>query len=309
MSKDIVSGITATCLIFAVSAYLPIVGFFCALLIPVPVLFYRTKLGRTNGMIVPVATLVIMFAVIGRVSVDMLVFSELMLLGFLLAELFFLDLTVEKTVIVAGGTVLATAAGLLFFYSVVSGTGVFALVSAYVTKNLELTLKLYENMGVSQESLRTLSDSMEQIRFVLIRIIPAFAVVSTLFVSWTSLLIARPILENRRLFYPSFGRLSLWKAPEHLVWGVIGCGLMLLLTDRGIKLVGLNGLLILMTIYFFQGIAVISYIFQKRNVPRPLRILAYSLIGLQQMALLLVIGCGFFDMWFDFRKLKAGKPE
>jgi len=267
MSKDIVSGIAITSLIFAVSLYMPIIGFFCALFIPLPVLFYRAKLGRANGAIVPVATIIVMVAVIGRISVDVLVFSELMLLGFLLSELFEFNLSVGQTVLYACGIVLLTAAGGLLFYSSISGTGMTALVSAYVAKNLELTLTLYQNMGVSPEHIRMISDSMVHIHYVLVRIIPAFAIVSALFVSWTNLLMARPILESRNLFYPPFGRLNLWKAPDHLVWGVIGCGLILLVSTKGMKMIGLNGLLVLMTIYFFQGIAIISFFFEKKIFP------------------------------------------
>lgn len=309
MSRDIVSGIAITCLIFAASVYIPIIGFFCALLIPLPVLFYRAKLGRTNGMIVPVGTLVAMVVFSGRVSVDTMVFTELMLLGFLLGEGFEWNLPVELTVLFVSGTVLLTAAGGLLFYGVISDTGVAALISGYVAKNLELTLGLYRDMGVSEESIRMFSDSMEHIRYVLIRVIPSFAVISALFVSWTSLLMIRPILESRSLFYPAFGRLNLWKAPDHLVWGVIGCGLILLVSDKGMKMIGLNGLLIFMTVYFFQGIAVVSFFFQKKNFPRMLRVFLYSLIALQQMALFLVIGCGFFDIWLNFRKLNTEKQN
>ena len=305
MSKDIVSGIAITILIFAVAVYMPIIGFFCALFIPLPVLFYRTKLGRAYGAIIPAATVVIMVSVIGKISVDVLVFSELMLLGFMLSELFELNLTLEKTVLYACGVVLLAAFGCLFFYSGIASTGMTDLITAYVAKNLELTLTLYQSMGVSEESIRMISDSIEHIQYVLVRIIPAFSVISTLFISWATLLCARPILRSRGLFYPAFGPLNQWKAPEQLVWGAIGCGLILLVASGGVKIIGLNGLLILMTVYFFQGIAVTSFFFEKKKFPRMLRVFLYSLIGLQQIVLLIVIGLGFFDIWLNFRKLDA----
>jgi uncharacterized protein YybS (DUF2232 family) len=73
------------------------------------------------------------------------------------------------------------------------------------------------------------------------------------------------------------------------------------------KLFGLNILLIAMTIYFFQGMGIVSFFFEKKKVPRFFKILLYSLIALQQLALLAVIGMGLFDMWFNFRKLKKIK--
>ena len=64
-----------------------------------------------------------------------------------------------------------------------------------------------------------------------------------------------------------------------------------------------NGLLILLTVYFFQGIAIVSYFFEKKRFPRLLRLLLYSLIAVQQILLLFVIGLGIFDMWLNFRKI------
>ena len=88
-----------------------------------------------------------------------------------------------------------------------------------------------------------------------------------------------------------------------LVWLVIGCGLLLLVPSRGVKMIGLNGLFFLLTLYFFQGMAIVSYFFEKKRFPRGLRIFLYSLIALQQIVLLVVIGLGFFDVWLNFRKL------
>ena len=199
----------------------------------------------------------------------------------------------------------------MLFYSNMSDKGIYALVAEYVSINLKLTLELYENMGVSQESIHMISNSLENIEYVLIRIIPALIVAAIFFVSWTNLLLAKPIFKSRELFYPSFGSLKLWKAPEFLVWGIIGCGLLLLLPDKTFKIFGLNGLLILITIYFFQGIAIVSFYFEKKRFPRGLKFFLYSLIALQQAILLVIIGLGFFDMWLNFRKLEPNldKPE
>lgn len=302
--KDILSGTAITILIFVVSVYMPIIGFFCALFIPLPTLFYRSKLGRRNGAIVPIITIILMVAILGRISIDLLFFIELLLLGFVLSELIELDLSIEKTILFACSSVIVTGIVSLIFYSNLSDKGIYALVSEYVTKNLELTLELYKNMGVSQDSIQMISNSMQNIQYVLVRMIPALVIASTFFVSWTSLLVSKPLLLNRDLFYPAFGSLNLWKAPESLVWTIIGCGLLLLLPSKPFKIIGLNGILILMTIYFFQGIAIVSFYFEKKRFPRILRFILYSLIALQQIILLVVIGIGFFDMWLNFRKLE-----
>jgi len=310
ISKDIISGIAVTSLIFVISVYIPIIGFFCALFIPLPTLIYRSKLGRTPGTIIPVIAIIIMAVILGGISIDILFFFELLLLGFVLSELLELNLSIEKTILYACGSVIITGTICLLFYSNIAKKEIFTLVSEYVSKNLELTLSLYENMGMKQESIQMISTSLENIKYVFIRIIPALVVVSTLFISWINLLLSKSIFKNWNLFYPDFGSLKLWKAPELLVWIIIGCGILLLFSNKTFKILGLNGLLILITVYFFQGIAIVSFYFEKKKLPRLLRFFLYGLIALQQIVLLVVIGLGFFDMWLNFRKLEhsPGKP-
>ena len=302
ISKDILAGISITCLILAVSVYMPIFGFFCSMFIPLPILFYRSKLGRQSGVIIPIAAIIIMVMIFGKFSIDILFFAELMLLGFALSEMIEIDLTIEKTILFACAAVLATGLVGLIFYSSVTQKGIVFLTSEYVGKNLQLTLALYKNMGVSEDNIEMISNSLVHIQYVLVRIIPSLVFASTLFVAWTSLLLARSMLKAKGLFFPDFGTLNLWKPPEFLVWGVIGSGLMLLVPNSVLKLFGLNGLITLMAVYFFAGIAIVSYYFEKKRFPRMLRFFLYSLVALQQFVLILVIGLGFFDIWLNFRK-------
>ena len=309
ISKDIISGIAIIGLIFTASTYLPIIGFFFSLFIPLPILFYRSKLGRTTGIIVYILSIIIMIVMTGSISLDIFFFAELLLLGFVLSELFEMRLSIDKTISYACASVLITVIVILFFYSNLSNTGIYTLASEYISRNLELTMAMYESLGVPEESIHVISNSMEKIHYVLIRIIPAMLISLTLFVSWTSLLIAKPLLKAKNIFFPDFDSLKLWKAPEFMVWLFIGCGVMLILPDNSFKILGLNGLIILMTIYFFQGIAIVSFYFEKKNVPRIFRIFLYSVLALQQLVLLSVIGLGFFDMWLNFRKLGIKKES
>jgi uncharacterized protein YybS (DUF2232 family) len=65
----------------------------------------------------------------------------------------------------------------------------------------------------------------------------------------------------------------------------------------------------MMAIYFFQGIAIVSFYFEKKRFPKILRGILYGLIALQQLVLLLVIAAGLFDVWIDFRRMKKGTNQ
>lgn len=306
MAKDIVNGVLITSLIFFVSVFIPIIGFFGALFIPLPILFYRLKLGRKNGAIVPVISGSILYIVIGGMSADVLFFGELLLIGFMLAELIELNYSIDKIMLYATGTVLISGFMGLVFYSVLSGEGIYAVVSDYVSNNLDLTMVLYRNMGMSEENIHLIDRFLAELQPLIVQILPAMVTASTLFVAWTNILIARPVLKRRLLACPDFGPLNMWKAPEYLVWGVIACGVALFLPGSAINAIGQNGLLILMTVYFFQGIAIVSFYFEKKRFPRFIRFFLYTLIAVQHLILLAVIGLGFFDMWVNFRR--SDKP-
>ena len=306
MAKDIVNGVLITSLIFFVSVFIPIAGFFGALIIPLPILYYRLKLGRKNGAFVPLISGSILYIAIGAASADVLFFVELLLIGFILGELFEVKYSIEKTILYTTGAVLFSGLMGLIIYGVLSGQGIYAIVSEYVAKNLELTMVLYQSMGMSEENVHLIDRFLSDIQPLIVQIIPAMVTASTLFVAWTNVLIARSVLKRRSLSYPDFGPLNMWKAPEYLVWGVIGCGLALFLPETTINAIGQNGLLILMTVYFFQGIAIVSFYFEKKRLPRFVRFFLYTLIAVQHLILLAVIGLGFFDMWVNFRR--SGKP-
>jgi uncharacterized protein YybS (DUF2232 family) len=307
--KDVVFGTAITISLFVITLQSPFFGFVCTVCIPLPTLFYRIKLGRKTGILVPAVALGSLMLLLGGVSVDGLYFFELVLTGFVLGELFERNLSVEKTLILTSAAVIVAGLGVLLVFSRAAGTDVGTLVAGYIKINLESTVALYESMGVSEENIRLITDSADRIVYVLVRIAPAMAAAFALFVAWASLLLARPLFKRRNLIYPAFGKLNRWRAPDALVWPVIGCGAMLLIPDGGVKLVGVNGLMILMTVYFFQGIAIVSYYFDKKRFPRVLRVFLYALIALQQMVLLAVIGLGFFDVWVNFRKLGVVNNE
>ena len=126
----------------------------------------------------------------------------MLFLGFLLSELFEMNLSVEKTVLYACGGVLLTGVVGLVLYSNMSATGIYSLVSAYIAQNLEMTVALYRSMGASEEFINKFSNSLDQIQYGLIRIIPAMVTASFLMVTWSNLLMARPLLKRWGLFFP-----------------------------------------------------------------------------------------------------------
>jgi len=212
----------------------------------------------------------------------------------------------EQMVSAVCGAVFGAAAVGLWVFGLFTGRGFMGTLAAGVRHNLELTLSLYREMGLSPDQIQFLEDSMDVIQQVMVGMMPALVIGSALMAVWVSFLSARVLFRRWGLPVPDYGPLDHWKAPELLVWPVIACGILLLVPSLAAKTVGLNGLVVLMLVYFFQGMAIIAYFFRKKQIPRIARIVLYALIALQQVVMLGVVAVGFFDTWFNFRKI--GKP-
>ena len=259
MLKDIANGVLITSLIFVVSILIPVLGFFCTLFIPLPTLYYRIKLGRTTSAIIPVLGFIIMVVVMQGFSMDVIFLAELLLVGFILGELLASRFSIGKTMLYACSAVLMSGIISLFVYGIASGKDLISMLSQYVAQNIELSLVLYQSLGMSEENLRLIQDSLDKIQYILVGIIPGLTISSTLLVIWINILLSKVLLKGRFAYHPDYEKLNQWQAPDYLIWALIGCGLLILLPASATRMIGLNVLLIMMTIYFFQGMAIVSF--------------------------------------------------
>jgi len=95
-----------------------------------------------------------------------------------------------------------------------------------------------------------------------------------------------------------------------LVWIVILSGFALLLPVQQLQIIAMNALVVLGTIYLLQGLAIITFYFERWRLPRILQAIFYGFLVLQQFASLGAVLLGFFDIWFDFRRLsKKAAPS
>ncbi|MBF0398268.1 MAG: YybS family protein [Desulfobacterales bacterium] len=301
--KEIPSGIIITVLLFAVSIYLPILGFIISFLIPLPILYYRSKLGRNAVVLISIGSIFIGSFFSGGVSADIGFFIVLMAIGFSLGEAIDKKFSIEKTIGYACLTIILLVIAILVLYSGIFNKDIVTLISEHIEQNLKLTLVMYKGMGMPQEHIDLLSNSLDKIQYILLRIIPALFIASTCLVTWLSLILIKPIFLKKGLYYPEFGELKSWKAPEQIIWVLIGCGVSLIIPELFLNILGLNGLIVLFTIYFFQGIAIVSFYFDKHKFPILLKVILYSFIVINHLLLLFVIGVGIFDMWLNFRKI------
>jgi uncharacterized protein YybS (DUF2232 family) len=98
-----------------------------------------------------------------------------------------------------------------------------------------------------------------------------------------------------------------WKAPESLVWLLIAAGFTVAFVDGFAGTFALNLLVILLPVYFLQGLAVIDCFFRRKAFSPIFRAIGYLLLTLINPLPMVVTGIGVFDMWADFRKPREPK--
>ncbi len=304
-SKEIISGIAINIILVAISLFSPVLAVLCPFFIPLSVLFYRIKLGRYACLAMLFVTIAMLCFFFGNLSFGLFFFGGLFLTGFFLGEFILMNMPVEKVIFYVCASMAVAVIFCMMAFSLITGNDIVNLISEHIAMSLNEVINIYHDIGISQENIEIVEASFEKVQYILVSIMPAVFLCFVVSVSWITLLFARILFKKKKLFFPEFGKLNCWRAPDYCVWFVIGCGLIFFLPDNGLKIVALNMILILMTVYFLQGIAIVSFYFEKRKVLRSVRYFLYFILAVQQLATILVVFLGFIDIWVDFRKLKA----
>ncbi len=148
----------------------------------------------------------------------------------------------------------------------------------------------------------------EQIRNsirLLISLLPGITFGSLLFMSSLNALMLKKRVEKRGFAISSWPPFSMWRSKEWLVWIVIGAGFLALVHGT----TGLNILIALGVLYLLQGLAIYFYFAQKWGFHPWLKFFGALLILFQQYFTVIVALIGFFDVWFDFRKIATREVQ
>jgi len=286
----------ACALPFFLSGVLFITGIF-AVFAPVPLLLLSGHKDRKRLWLAVVINSAVVLIAGGRTS---LVFFGIFVLTMAISLPVFLRRcrSVERA---AACTLLAMAAGWLLM--AVSYAVVYKANPVTGAREQVARLVDYLSQSVSSEMRSQISSGadLEEWKKSLITEVPSAIAVFSLVLVWTSIviMIRLDIGRIRERFKISDEYLRRWKAPEYLVWPTIASGVLLLFKAGAATDVATNIFKFLMAVYAIQGVSVLSHAFEVWNIRGLLRSIGYLLAVFIMMPLLL--GLGFFDLWFDFR--------
>jgi len=295
-------GVVGSFVLFAFYLVIPPLGIFSGILAPFPAAYDRLVHGRIASLIVILGATTAITALFG-VFAGGLYLGMCGMTGFLMPELLLRGVSGSRALF------WTTAANLLVFtvgfiaYSAVSGINLQGLISAEISSSLKQAVALYEKGGVTGEELELIKRSMSTAADLLQRLYPALVTVMLVVIAGVNLVLLRKSTAKSALNL-AIDDFSTFRNPDLLVWILIAAGSSLLLPVSPVTTPLLNLLLIVIMLYFFQGMAVISALFTKHSVSNLLRILLYIMLIIQPYLLALVAGIGLFDLWVDFRTPK-----
>lgn len=298
-------GVLATLALQLAPAVLGPTGVMLNLLVPFPAAFALLRAGVSVGLGIVVLTTVGIWQLgtPAGAGLYLLQFGSVsLLLGILLQRGWAWDRAAAATL---AGSLLLTA-GMIGGLAVQQGGTPEDLVNRYIAAEIESLQEVYREAEVPEERAAEFRNLIERTGEFLQKAWAGLAVAVTGALLLLQVLLLNAFKAGRyAIAGPPF---RLWKAPEPLIWPLIAAGFGTVFGTGAIELIALNCLVVLLPVYFLQGLAVISYFFWKKNFSPLLRTLGYFLIAVINPQLpLLVAGMGIFDLWIDFRKPRIKK--
>ncbi|MEA3222882.1 MAG: DUF2232 domain-containing protein [Thermodesulfobacteriota bacterium] len=168
----------------------------------------------------------------------------------------------------------------------------FAIITQGVHSMMDQIALVYDQV-LSTEQLLEFKMNRPNLENKITGLFPALLSTGLSFVAWTNLLIVASIKKIR---------LRQWQNPYWLVYIFICACVMILLPFDNFSIVGGNLLIILCVAYFFHGMSIVGYFLHSMGWGYFIKGFIYILILSQIYIMIVVVGFGLFDTWFDFRK-------
>lgn len=292
-----------TFFVFSV-AFIPFLGSFCLILFPM-ILFV---LGTINGEVKTAMAffisclLLLILSLLLHQGNPLLPIVTMGLSGLFMARIATRNKSVEKVIAYPALLIIAAICFYFIYSSFEQSVHPWQFIQKYVASIIDANIKLYSQLPLAKENIDFIKDNQQGIIIAFTRIFPSLIVIITVFIVWMNVLIGKYFLSKAGIPRSNLTILASWKTPDFFIWiFIISSGLNFVPHDD-INFLALNLFLVICFIYLLQGLAIISFIFQSKNVPVFFRFLFYFFIAIQQFLMIPIAIAGLFDIWVDFRK-------
>lgn len=302
-TKDVLRGTLYSLLIIFVMYAIPLIGVFAWTILPLPVLFYRLKTGRNGAGILMTVCLVVLTVLTKNIMFSMLYFGSLLMTGFLLGEFIEKHLSIGKTLSLTCFGLLGALLLFLFIHASAQGYGIEQFISGYVSRFQNLSNELITQSKQLYPDANLDLALYNKVSQLFMITLPGMLFSTYLMTALFNIILIRKLLKKHNIIVQSIENLTLWKSPDFMVFVLIILSALSFLPIQGLHITLINCLIVLLTVYFLQGMAIVSFLFEKKQAPMAFKLFFYILIALQPVFMLIIVGLGVFDTWINFRKL------
>jgi len=281
-------------------SYVLLQSVFLSILTPLPQIYCYVRLGRFAGLTLPAVLFVFLWNLSSGFGLSYLL--QFGITGAVVSECILRKLSIDKSFALTVATVVIITFSVLSALALRDGISADVMIMQLTQRVVEESISLYEQVEAPREQIEQFKKSSAKIVDTVPKVFPAILVVAVLITLWLNIL-ALTGYFNRKGIESPFGILSTWKAPDYFVWGLIVSGISVFAASGLLRTVGINMFLVLCVIYFFQGMAIISFFFKKKGLSPLLRTIGYLIIVWYLSVVVAVIG--LFDLWADFRKISS----
>ncbi len=292
--------------LFLVSILFPPLGVVLGLLAPTPMILVYLQRGKQAGLITVALILAIVLALAGTQHA-IIFFAEYAALAVVMAEALRARFPIEKCVLLSALCSVVLSCFFLFLAASENQTTVTEFFQKQITEVMGQSVAAMKEMGKPENEIAEMTGFMEKASHTMAASFPAIIAVGSLIsasVNYALTAFLWKRIAPAATTY-QFGKFILWSSPEQFVWPFIISAGLTFLPDTGLGGLGLNVFVVMVAIYFLQGLAILYHFLESKKVPVFLWSLAILFVFIQPIFMGFIVGLGLFDLWVDFRKIKT----
>ncbi|MDX2479867.1 MAG: DUF2232 domain-containing protein [Desulfuromusa sp.] len=295
-------GVTLLCLLGI--SWIGPSGAFLNLLTPLAAAYLSMRFGLRSGVVVVVVTSALLLQL--ATTYTLVAYLGIFGIGSLLLPLFLRQkLAWDRAVLYATiGSAVVTAV-MIIFTVMTSGISIQALIDQMIQAEVNQAMQIYRDTGFSESQLQSMQQVVDGLGEFIGQSFYGLYLASLLAIQAFCLLLLQRLKGS--WYQISGAPFARWRLPSGLIWILIAAGFCLLLPVEAVSLVGRNLLVVLLPLYFFQGMAIVNSFLQKKPYPPLVKGLIYLLLLILNPLPIIITCAGVFDLWIDFRRPRQKK--
>lgn len=290
-------GLTLLCLLGI--AWLGPSGAFLNLLTPLAAAYLSMRYGLRQGIVVVVVTSVLLL----QLTTTYTLIAYLCLFGIgslLLPYCLRQRLPWDRSALYASLGAAMLTVMLVSAVLLVTGSNLPGLIDQVIQVEVEQAMQVYQDAGFADDQLQEMQKITEALAGFIDKSFYGLYLAALLVVQALTLVLLYGLKgKHYQLSGPVFAQ---WRLPAALIWVLIAAGFALLAPLEPLALLGRNVLVVLLPLYFFQGMAVVNNYLQQKPYPPLVKGVIYVLLLILNPLPIIVTSVGIFDLWIDFRR-------